>query len=350
MHALVLTAPRQLTLEQVPDPTPAPGEAVVQVAFAGICGTDVELFINDLSHYRLGYAKLPIVPGHEWTGTVVAVGSGVTNRKVGERVIAEVAIGCGACRFCRAGHVNVCARRREVGIINQNGGFAQYACIPAANLRPIGTLALEDAALAEPAAVALNGCRQGRVAAPDRVLVVGSGPIGLLALQCARACGATFACVLDRSAERLRLAQRLGADAILDASAYSPGELPARALALTEEEGFDVILECAGAGALFPHLLPALARRGRLVLIGCFQEQRPTLDPDQLVGGERQIVGAVGGGTSYGDAVALLSSGKVQAPPLVTHRLPLAAGPAVLAGMAEHKGPAGALKIFLRPS
>ncbi len=137
MHALVLTAPRRLTLEQVPDPTPAPGEAVVQVAYAGICGTDVELFINDLTHYRLGYARLPIVPGHEWTGTVVAVGSGVTNLKAGERVIAEVAIGCGTCRFCRAGHVNVCAKRREVGIINQNGGFAQYARVPAANLRPI---------------------------------------------------------------------------------------------------------------------------------------------------------------------------------------------------------------------
>src|SRR5262245_22567440 len=136
MKALLLTGPRQLSLESMPDPTPAPGDAVVRVDFAGICGTDVELYVNEhLLHYKMGYARLPIIPGHEWTGTVAAVGRGVTGLKGGDRVIAEVAIGCGTCRFCRAGHVNVCADRREIGIINQNGGFAEYACVPAGNLR-----------------------------------------------------------------------------------------------------------------------------------------------------------------------------------------------------------------------
>lgn len=349
MRALLLSAPKTLKLETLPDPAPGPGEAVVEVAYAGICGTDVELFINDLSHYTLGYAKLPIVPGHEWSGTVVAVGSGVKNLAAGDRVIAVVAIGCGACRFCRQGYENVCSDRREVGIVNQDGGFAQYAKVPAGNLRKIDDLPFDVAAVSEPTAVTLNGCVQGGVAYPDRVLVVGAGPIGLLALQCARTRGAAHVTVLDRVPARLELAKKLGADEVLDGSTFAPPELPERAKALTGGEGFDVILECAGAGPLFGHLIPALARLGRLVVIGCFTTQRPPINPDFLIAGQRRIVGAVGGGTSYADAVGLLHSGRVQAPPLITHRIPLAEGPRLLEDLASHRGPQDALKMMLKP-
>lgn len=350
MKALVLTGPRKLTLETVPDPTPAPHEAVVQVAYAGICGTDVELFVNEhLLHYKLGYARLPIIPGHEWTGTIVAVGRDVKHLKAGDAVVADVALGCGTCRFCRAGHQNVCADRREIGIINQNGGFAQFACVPASNLHKAVGLPPEHAALAEPTAVTLNGCRKVSVSFPDRVLVVGAGPIGLLALQCARACGAQQAAVLDRDAARLALATRLGADTVLDGSTFPVAELSERTRALTAGEGFDVVLECAGAAPVFEHLPLAMARLGRLSVVGCFGEHHPRINPDLLIAGERLIVGAVGGGTSYGDAVALLRAGKVQAPPLVSHRIPLAEGPAMLARLSERQPPAGALKILLQP-
>lgn len=350
MKALVLTGPRALALETVPDPTPAPHEAVVQVAYAGICGTDVELFVNEhLLHYKMGYAKLPIIPGHEWTGTVVAAGRDVTNVKAGDAVIAEVALGCGACRFCRSGHYNVCPDRREVGIINQNGGFAQFACIPASNLRKADGLAPDHAALAEPTAVTLNGCRKANVAYPDRVLVIGAGPIGLLALQCAKACGALSVTVLDRNSGRLALARTLGADEVLDASAFAPKDLPERARALTAGEGYDVALECAGAGPVFEFLPAALARLGRVSVVGCFGEHHPRINPDLLIAGERMIVGAVGGGSSYADAVNLLRAGKVQAPKVVTHKLPLAQGPELFAKLAERKGPAGALKILMQP-
>ncbi|MCW8129220.1 MAG: alcohol dehydrogenase catalytic domain-containing protein [Planctomycetota bacterium] len=350
MKALVLTGPRAMSLETVPDPAPAPHEAVVQVAFAGICGTDVELFVNEhLLHYKMGYARLPIVPGHEWTGTVVATGREVTNVKAGDPVIAEVALGCGACRFCRSGHYNVCPDRREVGIINQNGGFAQFACIPASNLRKAEGLDPAHAALAEPTAVTLNGCRKVNVAYPDRVLVIGAGPIGLLSLQCARACGAQSVTVLDRDPARLALAKKLGADEVLDASAFSPAELPERAKAVTAGEGFDVALECAGAAAVFEHLPLALARLGRVSVVGCFGEHHPRINPDLLIAGERMIVGAVGGGSSYADAVNLLRAGKVRAPEVVTHKLPLAQGPELLAALSERRGPAGALKILMQP-
>ncbi|MCZ7647026.1 MAG: alcohol dehydrogenase catalytic domain-containing protein [Planctomycetota bacterium] len=349
MQALVLSAPRTLKLETLPDPTPGPGEAVVEVSYAGICGTDVELFINDLSHYTLGYAKLPIVPGHEWSGTVVAVGAGVNRLKPGERVIAEVAIGCGTCRFCRKGYQNVCADRREVGIVNQDGGFAQFAKVPARNLRRAGDLPPDAAALSEPTAVALNACKVVELACPDRVLVVGAGPVGLLALQCARACGAGEVTVLDRAPARLEAARKLGAAHVMDGSSFAPAELPERAKALTRGEGFDVILECAGAGALFGDLLPSLARLGRLAVVGCFQEQRPAINPDWLVGGQRRIAGAVGGGSYYAEAVDLLRSGRVQAPPLISHRLPLREGPALLERLAARSGPDGALKVLLQP-
>ncbi|HYF47958.1 MAG TPA: alcohol dehydrogenase catalytic domain-containing protein [Planctomycetota bacterium] len=349
MKALVLTAPRKLNLETVPDPTPQAHQAVVQVEFAGICGTDVEIYINDLMHYKRGYAKLPIIPGHEWTGTVVAVGGDVKNVKAGDRVSAEVAIGCGVCRWCRAGHRNVCPNTREIGIINHDGGFAQFACVPAANLRPTQSMEFRDSALAEPAAVVVNACRQGQVTYPDRVLIVGAGPIGLLSLQAARALGAEYVAVMDKNAERLALAKQLGADEILNAKDVSPETLPERCRALTAGEGFDVVLECAGAGGIMQALIESLARRGRFVIVGCYNDQRPAINPDVIINTERMLVGAVGAGNSFDDAIRLLREGKIKAPPLVTHTYALSEAPQLFANLAEHKGPQGALKVLLKP-
>jgi 2-desacetyl-2-hydroxyethyl bacteriochlorophyllide A dehydrogenase len=349
MKALVLSAPKKISLETLPDPTPGPDDAVVQVEYAGICGTDVELFINDLLHYKAGYAKLPIVPGHEWSGTVVAVGSNVKHLKSGDRVIAQVHIGCGTCRFCKADRANVCRDRREVGIINQNGGFAQFAKVPATNLHKSADLPFDHSVLSEPTAVVLNACKLARIAHPDNVLIIGAGPIGLLAVQCAKAVGAATVTVIDRSAERLKLAQSLGADTLWNSADFKSEEVIERGQAITDGYGFDVVMECAGAGSIFPHLIPAMARLGRLVVVGCFSEQRPAINPDHLIQGERMLIGAIGGGNSYGDAVKLIAEGKIKAPVLVTHRVPLAEGPALLANLAERKGPAGALKIVLRP-
>jgi len=349
LKALVLTAPRKLNLETVPDPSPAPHQAVVQVEFAGICGTDVEIYINDLMHYKRGYARLPIIPGHEWTGTVVAVGKDVQNVKTGDRVSAEVAIGCGVCRWCRSGRRNVCPTTREIGIINHDGGFAQFACVPGANLRLTHGMEFRDSALAEPASVVVNACRQGSVTYPDRVLIVGAGPIGLLSLQAARALGAEYVVVMDRSSERLTLAKQLGADEVLNAHDVTPDDLPERCRALTSGEGFDVVLECAGAGALMQALIEALARRGRFVIVGCYNDQRPAINPDVIINTERMLVGAVGAGNSFDDAIRLLSEGRIKAPPLVTHTFALSEAPQLFANLADHKPPAGALKVLLKP-
>ena len=349
MKALVLTGPRKLTLETVPDPTPQPMQAVVQVEYAGICGTDVEIFTNELMHYHRGFAKMPIIPGHEWTGTVVAVGSQVKNVKAGDRVSAEVAIGCGTCRYCRVGRQNICQSTREIGIKNHDGGFAQFACVPAANLRPTFGMQFSDSALAEPTAVVVNACRQGQVMYPDRVLIVGAGPIGLLALQAARALGAMYIAVMDKNTERLALAKQLGADEILNVADITPEELPDRARALTDGDGFDVVLECAGAAAYFRMLIESMARRGRLVIVGCFNNATPAIDPDVIINTERMLVGAVGSGISYDDGIRLLKEGKIKTEPLVSHTFSLAQAPQLFANLADHKGPAGALKVLLKP-
>ena len=329
----------------------AADEAVVQVSYAGICGTDVELFVNEhFHHYKTGHARLPIIPGHEWTGVVVEVGSDVKHLKKGTRVVAEVSIGCGVCRFCKMGHANVCRARREVGIINQNGGFAQFACIPASNLRPALDLAPEIAVAAEPTAVALHGCQRVNVSAGDRVLVVGAGPIGLLSLQCAKACGAAFVAILDRDQKRLELARTLGADAVLNSSSVGVAELPDLANSLTHGDGFDVVLECAGAAKVFEHLLKTLAPLGRIAVVGCFGDHHPTFNPDALIAGENTIAGSVGGGANYGDAIELLRSGKVRPAPIITHTFPLAEAPKLFGALALGQAPQGSLKVLLNPA
>src|SRR5262249_4880277 len=143
--------------------------------------------------------------------------------------------------------------------------------------------------------------------------------------------------------------KRLGADAVLNSSDFEAPKLPEMALALTSGEGFDVVLECAGAAPLFALLSHALARLGRIAVVGCFGEHRPVLDADVLIAGEHMVAGAVGGGTSYADAVELLRSGAVRPEPLITHKFPLAEGPQLLAALSERRGPSGGMKMLLQP-
>src|SRR3954468_18917955 len=222
MRAIEFHGAERLQLVERPDPEPVEGQLLIAPSAVGICGTDIEIFDGSLAYFRMGLAEYPIVPGHEWTGTVVDVGSGVTGFTAGDRVVGEVAIGCGVCVRCRAGRRHLCAKRTETGIVHMDGAMASRLVFPSGFAHRV-ELEPRAGALVEPTSVALHAVRRGRVAG-QRVLIVGAGPIGLLAAQCARAEGAAEVVVSDTREDRLTLAA-------------APGFPPAAALPDDEEWG-----------------------------------------------------------------------------------------------------------------
>jgi threonine dehydrogenase-like Zn-dependent dehydrogenase len=263
MRAFVLTAPLRGSVQEVPVPRAGPGEVVVDVERAGVCGTDVEFFTGEMAYLHQGHALYPMRLGHEWAGTVATVGDGVDAAWVGRRVMGDTMIGDGTCRRCRRGHQHVCEDRQEVGIRGgRAGALAEQVAVPVTSLH-----VLPDAvdpvlgALVEPGGNALRAARAADLRPGDRALVLGPGTIGLLVAMFARAAGAEVH-LLGVSAESLDVARGLGFahawtddtlpdlpfDAVVDAS--NAAHLPARALELVEPAGRVVYIGLAGSPSL----------------------------------------------------------------------------------------------------
>jgi threonine dehydrogenase-like Zn-dependent dehydrogenase len=260
MRAFVLTAPGLSSVQDVPAPVAAPGETVVDVERVGLCGTDVEFFTGEMSYLDEGQAGFPMRLGHEWTGTVSAVGDAVDPRWIGRRVMGDTMLGDRTCRRCRRGQQHVCENRQEVGIRGgRPGALAEQVAVPANSLHELpDTVDAVLGALVEPGGSALRSARAAELRPADRALVLGAGAIGLLVAMFARAAGAEVH-VLDRSPRALAFARGLGFphawtedtladlpyDAVIDAS-YGP-HLPARALDLVEPAGRVVYVGLAGS-------------------------------------------------------------------------------------------------------
>lgn len=345
MRALRVHGPRQMAYEEVPRPEPGPNEVLARVLAVGLCRTDIEVWENRLYHYTVGKAKLPVVPGHEWAGTIVTLGPGVDGLEIGELVTCETALGCGVCQLCLSGHQNICQSRIEMGIINRDGAMAEYVVAPRPTIHRLGDMSPVAGALVEPTAVATYAVSLARVTPADRVLVLGDGPIGLLLTQVARAYGARMVVTVGLSPMKLALARELGADDTI--AAGSGKDLVAEGLTKTEGAGFDVVLEAVGAPELVQSALQAASVRGRIILAGSYVGQESRVDPDLIVCKELRVCGSIGGGTNYEEAIGLLQSGRVRVAPLVTQRVPLTQGPMVFEGLAEGAGET--LKIVFEP-
>ncbi len=265
---------RHLTLCDVPEPRPGPGEVVLRPAATGICGTDLHILAGE---YR---SRPPVTLGHEVAGVVEAVGEGVAGWRVGERVVTETYFStCGHCRWCRSGLPNLCGERRSIGSM-VDGGFAELLLVPAVNLHLLPeSLAFPEASLTEPLACVVRGLLEtGRVEAGERVLVTGPGAIGVLATQVARAAGARVVVVGTPADEaRLELARALGADAAI---AVDGDETDDAVRDLLGGDA-DVAVDCSGAAAAARLLLRLVRKGGRFVQVGLYG--RPIdLDFDQV--------------------------------------------------------------------
>ena len=298
----------RFTVDDVADPTPGPGQALVAVQAAGICGTDV--------HATQGLFPWtpPLVMGHEYAGVVQDVGRGVSKRLIGRAVACEPSYGCGTCPECKEERVSQCPRCTRVG------GFAERVALPVANLHPLPRgLDPVTAAMTEPAACCLAGLEQFRMPKGATVLVIGGGIMGLLTMVLAKRRGARRLILSDPIEERRAMARRVGATVVVDPTREPLRE---RVLALTGGRGADVVCEAVGKPALVAEALALVRPMGVLQLVGVNPKgsQLP-LDLFDLHYREITIHGAFGRGRSFRRALALMP--KLGVKSLVTARFPL---------------------------
>jgi len=299
----------RFTLDEVPDPAPGPGQALVAVRAAGICGTDV--------HATQGLFPWtpPLVMGHEYTGVIQDVGRGVSKRLIGRAVACEPSYGCGACPECKEQRVSQCARCTRVG------GFAERVALPVANLHPLPRgLDPVTAALTEPASCCLAGLEQFAMPKGATVLVIGGGIMGLLTMVLAKRRGAKRLILSDPLDERRAMAKRVGASVVVDPTTESLRE---RVLALTGGRGADVVCEAVGKPELVAEALSLVRPMGVLQLVGVNPKGSSLpLDLFDVHYREITIHGAFGRGRSFRRALALMPNLGVKS--LVTARFPLA--------------------------
>ena len=294
MRALTLCRGR-LQLADVPVPD-RPGECLVRVLMAGICGTDLELV--------RGYADFMGIPGHEFVGVVEAVSKPEDRHWMGQRVVGDINIGCGACRPCRDGIKEHCEDRQVLGIRGRDGAFAEYLTLPSCNLHPVPDAVADVAAVfVEPVAAACRVLEQVSVGPAARVAVMGDGRMGLLLAQVVRAAGAPVE-VFGRHDNRMALARVMGFDA-----AVSPdGPLPPGGR-------FDVVIEATGAADGLARALDLVRPRGTIVLKSTVDDPA-RMSTWPIVVDEITIVGSRCG--PFLPALDLLARGKVDVAPLVT--------------------------------
>lgn len=329
MKALQLIAPSELALVQLPLPSPGNGEVRLRVKACGICGSDLH-GMDGSSGRRIP----PIVMGHEASGTVDAVGEGVSAWQAGDRVTFDSTVWCGECNYCREGRVNLCDSRQVVGVscaeFKRDGAFAEYVTVPQRILHrlPDG-LSFAEAAFAEPVGVALHAVRRAGDVSGTTVLVVGAGLIGLLVIQALKRAGAAKVIAVDLDEGRLKLARELGADEC---------HLSANAPALL----VDVAMEVVGAAPTVDLAVRSVRKGGKVVLVGNLSPNVP-LPLQIVVTRELDVLGSCAIAGEYPDALEAIASGSVRVKPLITAAVPLEQGKDAFV---KAKAP-GALKVLV---
>jgi len=324
MRVVRFYAPRDIRVEDAPEPAAGPGGLLLRVRNCSVCGTDAKI-------WRSGHPNLspPRVLGHEVAGEVVEAGEGADGWSAGDRVQVIAAIPDGICHECRRGWMTVCPNTERIGY-QHDGGFAELMRVPAGVLAVDGVnripdgLSFAEASLAEPLSCVINGQELARVGEGQTVVVVGAGPIGCLHVRLARARGAARVLLVERSARRLALAAALVAP---DEAVEADGTDTAAAVReLTGGRGADVVVVAAGSGEAQEDALRMAAPRGTVSFFGGLPKDRPTITCDANIVHYREvgIVGANGSTPAHNrQALDLIASGAVPVADLITHRLPL---------------------------
>jgi L-iditol 2-dehydrogenase len=334
--AAIFHGPRDIRVEERPDPEPRTGEAVIRVHAAGICGGDLHEYRAGRQLYAVPYPRPP--QGHELAGEVISLGAGTSRVAAGDRVAVMPMVGCGACRFCQASRFSLCPALEHIGVARA-GGFAELCAVPEANLYALPpALSSVEGALLDCTAVAVHALHRVPVERGDRVVVLGAGAIGLATAQAAKAAGGHVTVVGTRAAP-LALARDLGVDAVADLGA---GDVP--------PTDADVVFETAGGAGVLERAAAAAGPEGRIGLVG--ESFEPTaLDVASAMGRELTLsfvwsYDSFAGEDEFARALELASAGSIRLEPIVTHRFEL---PAILEAFetASDRARSGAVKVIV---
>jgi len=343
MRVGLITGRQRLELREFPTPEPARGKAVVEIAFCGICGTDVHAYAH-------GGPYTPAICGHEWAGTVSGCGPDASGVREGDRVGIGVPAACGACAPCRAGTASHCMRvlASMLGLepgAPPHGGFASAIAVDASRLYPLRRqIADREAALLEPATVVTHALRRTPVRVGESVVVLGAGPIGLLALQVARSAGAGAVVVVEPEDSRADLARRLGAADVL-----APGieDLEERIRKVCGPVGPDLVLECAGIASTIQRAVDLVRRGGRVGLLG-LASAPATIQPGTWLAKEVTLTASLGYcREEFALTQELACDGRLRLAPLVTDVIGLDGLEPAVRRLME---PSGQVKILVDPS
>lgn len=319
MQTLQMAGPGRLEIANVDVPALAAGQVLVKVRFVGICGTDVHLLSGHSAYVVSGLTQYPIRFGHEWAGTVVAVGTGVDPTWLSSTVVGEPFLSCGQCAVCRRGHYNLCPRRDEIGVRGAvPGAAAEYYRVPVTNIAQVpegvpGELAL----MAEPSVTVLNSFETAAVQPGERLAVIGTGAIGLIAVQL----GVSIGCYVDV----------LGIDEAGLAAAAASGARQVLAPECAENDSYDVVLDATGASTLGRLLTRIAAIGGRILQVGIPGQPSDGFDLAAFVTKGLTLKGVLGGVHLLPRALRLIADGAIRPAELLEEVLPVAEADAAFA-------------------
>jgi L-iditol 2-dehydrogenase len=350
MEALVLTGPGTFEVREVAVPKPGPHEVLCRIRAVAICGSDPEIIRGGLA--GTWPPSYPFVAGHEWCGEVVEVGEGVIGYEPGDRVAGEAHKGCGYCRNCLRGRYNLCENygrpetgHRHYGFISQ-GAYAQYNAYSIRSIHPMPrTLSFREGALVDTAGAAVHGIELAGVTPGGTVVVIGPGPIGLIAMRYAKALGAARVIVVGRGA-RLAAAARLGADRVVDFEKAEPVQAVRE---VAGAAGVDEVFECSGSAGTFAQAVRMVRKGGRVALIGVppdtVQEQVPF---KYIVHNEIAIFGSRANPNVSGRIIEMLAAGRLKVGDLITHTFPLVKFAQALDTFVGRRD--GVIKVVIEPN
>jgi (R,R)-butanediol dehydrogenase/meso-butanediol dehydrogenase/diacetyl reductase len=326
MKAARFHGPKDIRIDDIAAPALRDGTVAIDIAWCGICGTDLHeyldgpLFIPPAGHpHPLSHEQEPVILGHEFSGTVTALGAGVSDLVVGEGVVVEPYFVCGVCAPCSAGNYNLCVRMGFIGLAGGGGGLSEKIVVERRWVHPVGDIPLDQAALIEPLSVAHHAFVRSGAKGGDVALIGGAGPIGLLLAAVLKAEGLTVI-ISELSAARKAKALATGvADHVLDPSSE---DIVARTAELTDGVGVDVCFECSSVNAVLDQLIDAVRPAGVVVNVSIWSE-RASIDMQKLVLKEIDLRGTIAYVGDHPATIELVRSGRVDLAPFITARIPL---------------------------
>jgi len=309
MRAFTITGPGAGEVRDLPVPEPGPGEAVLKVGYVGICGTDYHVFRGDFG------SAYPLVNGHEFSGTIAALGPDPRTWREGDRVAVDPTLYCGHCYHCLRRQANHCDEWGGLGD-TRPGALAEYVTVPTRNMYRIEDHeSLEEGAFTEPLACVVWGIERLRVRTSDRVLVFGAGPMGVLMAQMLDRSPTADVVVVDTTLEKLEIVRRLGARATFETGP----DLPAQLLERSRGRKFDVVVDCTGVPAVIESMFTFAAANARIMFFGVASpEARITISPFDVFKQDWEILGSQAINYTFQQARDLLAAGRISVKPLIT--------------------------------